>query len=63
MTLGAVYRTTDEPHRSDACWRLASGVVLAPVGLADIQPGDAILIIGKTAEGALKGAWSAAAVN
>ena len=25
----------------------ASGVVLAPVGLADIQPGDAILVIGK----------------
>ena len=54
MTLGAVYRTTEnltDPMRVET----ASGVVLAPVGLADIQPGDAILIIGKTAEGALKG--------
>lgn len=54
MALGAVYRTTEnitDPMRVET----ASGVVLAPVGLADIQPGDAILIIGKTAEGTSKG--------
>ena len=49
MALREVYRTTENithPMRVET----ASGVLLAPVGLADLQPGDAILIIGKTAD-------------
>ena len=44
---GELYRTIENitnPMRVVT----ASGVVLAPVGLADIQPGDAILVIGRT---------------
>jgi hypothetical protein len=47
MTPGETYRTTENlknPMRVET----ASGVVLAPVGLADLQTGDAILVIGKT---------------
>ncbi|HYI93266.1 MAG TPA: hypothetical protein VEX68_06965 [Bryobacteraceae bacterium] len=48
MTPNQVYRTTENithPMRVET----ASGVLLAPVGLADLQSGDAILVIGKTA--------------
>ena len=48
MTPGQVYRTTENithPMRVET----ASGVLLVSVGLADLQPGDAILVIGKTA--------------
>ena len=48
MTPNQVYRTTENithPMRVET----KSGVLLAPVGLADLQPGDAILVIGKTA--------------
>jgi hypothetical protein len=51
---GEVYRTTENithPMRVET----ASGVVLAPVGLADLQTGDAILIVGKIADGASEG--------
>jgi hypothetical protein len=54
MTPGGVYRTTENithPMRVET----ASGVLLAPVGLADIQPGDAILVIGKTTGEASEG--------
>jgi hypothetical protein len=47
MTPGETYRTTENlknPMRVET----ASGVVLAPVGLADLQIGDAILVVGKT---------------
>ena len=33
----------------------ATGVVLAPVGVADLSVGDAILVIGKAAAGATDG--------
>jgi hypothetical protein len=54
MTAGETYRTTENfthPMRLET----ASGVVLAPVGLADLSPGDAILVIGKAEPGASEG--------
>ena len=47
MTSNEMYRTTEnitQPLRIET----AAGVVLAPIGLAEIQPGDAVLVIGKT---------------
>jgi hypothetical protein len=54
MTPGETYRTTEDLTH----WmrvETASGVVLAPVGLADLSSGDAILVIGKLAEGVSDG--------
>ena len=54
MTPGELTRTTEDMTN----WRrveTASGVVLAPVGLADLSTGDAILVIGKAAPGASQG--------
>jgi hypothetical protein len=54
MTPGEMYRTTENithPMRVET----AIGVVLAPVGFAQIEPGDAILIIGKTSGEASEG--------
>jgi hypothetical protein len=51
MTPGETYRTTENLTH----WmrvETASGVVLAPVGLADLSSGDAILVIGKAGAGA-----------
>jgi hypothetical protein len=50
MTPGETYRTTEDLTQ----WmrvETASGVVLAPVGLADLSSGDAILVIGKAGAG------------
>jgi len=54
MTPGETYRTTENITH----WmrvETATGVVLAPVGLADLSEGDAILVIGKAAAGASQG--------
>ena len=54
MTPGQVYRTTEnltDPMKV----RAATGAVLTPVGLADLQTGDAILIVGSSADGTTEG--------
>jgi hypothetical protein len=54
MTPGQVYRTTEnltDPMKV----RAATGAVLTPVGLADLQTGDAILIVGTSADGKSEG--------
>lgn len=59
MALAEVYRTTENithPMRVET----ASGVLLTPVGLSDLQAGDAILVIGKTAGEASEGEGLAA---
>ena len=51
---GQVYRTTEnltDPMKVQA----ATGAVLTPVGLADLQTGDAILIVGISPEGKSEG--------
>jgi hypothetical protein len=54
MAPGQVYRTTEnltDPMKVYA----ATGAVLTPVGLADLQTGDAILIVGIAADGKSEG--------
>jgi hypothetical protein len=54
ITPGESYRTTEDltiPMRVQT----ESGVTLAPVGFADLQSGDAILVIGKTTDGSEDG--------
>ena len=54
MTAGETYRTTEDLTQSMRV-ETATGVVLAPVGVADLSVGDAILVIGKAAAGATDG--------
>jgi hypothetical protein len=54
MTPGETYRTTEDLTHWMSI-ETASGVALAPVGLADLSAGDAILVIGKAAPGASEG--------
>jgi hypothetical protein len=54
ITPGQIYRTTEnltDPMRVVT----QSGAVLAPVGFADLQAGDAILVIGRTNDGSAEG--------
>jgi hypothetical protein len=54
ITPGQLYRTTEnltDPMRVVT----QSGAVLAPVGFADLQPGDAILVVGRANDGSSEG--------